>query len=363
MTIKTKSHSTYTFLILVVMLNLFSCREETVLLNEKTTVFSKFSKSEDLIFRKIYDYKKGAINRMHIKDSVLVLHNRSRGAKYLFYNYSLHTGELSKGYISKGRGPGEILSSFSSGFTNNYFYVHDLALKKIIRAKSEAILLPNKDSLIFDEFRFKTHTGIRIAFTDNSNYYAVENLSSEFKIAEMDMVLDTTIAEFGEFKQIPDDLPIEVLKQAYSPHIFLKPSGDKLVLAYRHTDVIEIYNTKTKTNIAIQGPDNYEPSYVIGSNNRGFFSKSTDETKIAFVSGKATDKYIYLGYSGIPKKAGKEKWGFCKYIYVYDWEGNPIKKMTLNNEGIMSFAISEEQKKIFAFDMFSGAILEANINL
>src|SRR5690606_40383400 len=81
---------------------------------DHSILFSEFPETSNITFNTLFNFKEGIPNKLHIVDSTLVIHNRrSSNSNFLFYNYNLNSGNLSKGYISSGRGPNEILSSFS----------------------------------------------------------------------------------------------------------------------------------------------------------------------------------------------------------------------------------------------------------
>lgn len=85
----------------------------------------------------------------------------------------------------------------------------------------------------------------------------------------------------------------------------------------------------------------------------------TDETRYAFVNGAVTDKYIYLLYSGKLNSGIHPEYG--KYIYQYDWSGDPIKKWVLDRE-ILSLGLSHDDKTLYAYDPNNGNILQTLIN-
>jgi cytochrome b involved in lipid metabolism len=343
----------------VMMTNLLlvSCKNDEIELNEKIFFFDKFSQENKIVFEELYEYKKGSPKGLHLVDSILIIHNGNRGQEFFFYNYSLRKKQLSKGYLRKGRGPGEAIGVVSAGVKNNNFWVHDVTLKKILTIDKNEILRENNKALKFKEYPIKDDM-YRIDFSNNFNYLSVANSSSDYKVVEKELVSDKTINEFGKFKNIPKDKPVISVKDAYTSYIYSRPSGGKLVIPYRYTDVIEIYDLKKHSNFAVQGPEKFNVDFKIGERNGNYYMKKTKKTRKAFVNGAVTEKYIYMLYSGHKKSDGN--WSYGKYIYVYDWDGKPIKKITLDRY-IYTFSISENDEMIYSYDLKKGYIVEASI--
>ncbi|MNY63372.1 hypothetical protein D3C86_2003170 [compost metagenome] len=85
-----------------------------------------------------------------------------------------------------------------------------------------------------------------------------------------------------------------------------------------------------------------------------------ENTRFAFLNGVANDQYIYLLYSGKKEKDGNQNEG--SYIYVYDWNGEPVTKLKLNTN-ISCFDISKDNNYIFAYAINNKSILKAKINI
>ena len=56
-----------------------------------------------------------------------------------------------------------------------------------------------------------------------------------------------------------------------------------------------------------------------------------------------TDKYVYVGFCNAEKGQDPEQ----KLIYVFDWEGNPVKRYELPFSG-RSFTVNSENTKLYA---------------
>lgn len=348
-----------TFIVILISIYLLACegvKNDTVL-NKNKTAFTEFPKERNVVFKDLFEYTKGNVNSIFIRDSVLVFMNGKSGIDYFFYNYSLKKDILSEGFLKKGRGPNEALGVSSAGIFNNSFWVYDITLKKILTINKSKIL---EDPLFpeFNEYSFKDDFQ-GMDFMDSLIYLTVGEEKTTYKIVKKDLTLHTKIAEFGQFENITPEKNVTAVKDAYTCYIYGKPSGDKFVLPYRYTDVIEIYDIKKNTHIAIQGPLCFDVDYEEGKRNGYFFMQKTKETRKAFVSGTVTDNFIYLVYSGHLYK--DENWSYGKYVFVYDWDGNAIQKILLDRY-VYTIAVSADDKTIYSYDKNSGFIIYSNLN-
>jgi|GEM_PF-1353329 len=348
-----------TITVILVLNLLFACDrvKNDNMLNKNTTFFTIFPREENIVFRDLFEYKKGNVSAIYPSDSALIFMNSRSGTDYFFYNYSLKKNILSEGFLKKGRGPNEALGVSSSGIFNNSFWIYDITLKKILTINRSKIL---EDSLspVFNEYYFKEEFS-GMDFIDSLNYLTVGDNISTYKIVQKDLITNTKITEFGQFENISSKKNISAFKDAYTCYIYTKPSGDKFVLPYRYTDIIEIYDVKKNTNIAIQGPLCFDVDYEEANRNGYFYMLKTKKTRKAFVSGTVTDKFIYLVYSGNLYK--DDNWSYGKCIFVYDWEGHPVNKIILDRY-VYTIAVSADDKTIYSYDKKSGYVIYSNLN-
>ena len=327
------------------------CKNKRIL-NDNTLSFSKFPKEDQISFQNIYELKEGVAGILKLVDSTLIIFNVSEGANYFLYNYSLTSGQLSEGYLSEGKGPGEAIGARMIGVTGNCLWLQDVSLKKILTINKSKAIAPNA-SHIFNEYKVKENHSM-IDFKDSLHYFSIGSTQSVFKVQEYNLVSDREIKEYAEYNDIPHNISFDSFKSAYQFFIYSKPTGDKFVLSYRFLDAIEIYDTNTGKDIVIHGPEGYDVKFK--PLERGMIR--TDETRFAFVNGTVTDKYIYMSYSGSFCNSDKSYYGSS--IYVYDWNGNPIRKLVLNRL-IDGLVVSENDKILYAYDINTGFLIQAEI--
>ncbi len=352
-------NSRLAMLSIVAFIFMTACKDkdkDEIVIHDDIISFSKFPKETKISFNDIYEYKKGIPMSLHFVDSTLIIFNLSHEIESFFYNYSLKSGQLSKGYLKKGRGPSEAIGAFCSGLSGNSLWAYDITLKKIFMTDITKAIDNNIPT--FNSYPLKSNF-YQIALIDSSRFLSSGLRDSKYKIQEMDFS-EKKINEFGEFKHIPKNLPLDALKDACHSFFFLKPSGGKVVMSYLHTDLLEIYETnKPFKSKAVQGPVGFNLDIKVGKRGMFNYMKKTDETKKAFIGGAVTDKYIYLLYSGL-SYAEKADWSYGKFVYVYDWNGAPIKKLNLDRR-TTGLAISKDDKTMYSYDVDKGFIIKAEI--
>ncbi|HYQ57835.1 MAG TPA: BF3164 family lipoprotein [Draconibacterium sp.] len=333
-----------------------ACKTDNVILHENIISFSEFPKKIDITFTDLSEYKTGNPRTLQLVDSTLFLFNFTKNIESFFYNFDLKTKKLSNGYLDKGRGPNEAIGACCTGIVDNKLWAYDVTLKKIFTLDKTIAL--NNDDKIFSSGSVKDNF-YQIALKDTNNFFVCGKTDSEYKIQKLDFS-GKLLDQFGEFYHIPKAIPIDALKDAYHSFFYLKPSGEKLALSYLYTDVIEIYNIKDPSqNIALQGPDRVDLNFHVAKRRNYNYMEKNEEIRKTFLSGAVTNEYIYLAYSGL-SYAEKDDMDYCSSVYVYSWDGSPIKKLNLDRR-ITCLTVSEDNKIIYSFDADNGFLVKAEI--
>lgn len=143
------------------------------------------------------------------------------------------------------------------------------------------------------------------------------------------------------------------LAQAWRSFMDYNPDNGILVMATQLGETLEIYNLKDSTHKVLYGPEG-EPNFKIGNN-----GSSIPIGIMGFSDIKITNKHIYAVFQGIKFKEilktyqqGKEPEDGSKFIYVFDLQGNPVQKYTLDH-AIYGIDINEETKIIVATEVKS----------
>lgn len=254
-------------------------------------------------------------------------------------------------YIKGGRGEGEAFGSLSSGIYKDKLWLCDISARKVIFAplggrSMEEYKLPH--------FYYNIQPIAELKAIGNGAFH------SDYKIQQIDLATGTEDFEFGEYDNVPADIPVAAWKRAHESLLYLSPDEQYAVTACLLSDQIEIFDLKNRTSKLISGPENFKAEFEAYKDQGGKdVIQYTDKTRLAFQDASVTDKYIYLLYSG---KKNKERQSFYgAFVYVFDWDGNPVKKLTLD-KSVLSIAASQDDKILYTFDEASRTAVYASIN-
>lgn len=325
-------------------------------LNSNTFVFNEFPEEVEVRLANLIDFHTGTVYAIFPLETALILFDIEPKSNTVFHYFDLQTNQFTNSYLTRGNGPNEVRTPFSTGIRANELWAHDVFLKKVVTLENS---IGQIDSLRFKEF-FLSENYSSSSMIGEKTLLGTGNSNTGSKVQMIDLETGEVTREFGEFENIPDEMPTEVLKQVYQSFVFAKPTGDKFALIYRFTDAIELFDLSSGENLVIHGPEKIEIAYNIArvGENQSFMER-TNETRQAFMGGAVTDRYIYALYSGGLIKGSASQLG--KHIYVYDWAGKPVKKINLDTE-ILSFAVASDDKTIYAFDTDAGFVLWGEIN-
>ena len=356
---------------LTIILN--SCknnRSNQLVINKDSIKFEKFPKQDKISFNNLIEYVEGTPQEIHVIDSILMIRNGIKGCNFLLYNYSINKKEISKGYIAKGKGPFESIGGSKSGVLKDKIWLYDLSISKVIFLDKKKFILNQTDSL-FQEFDLKKQKSTEfyfygnVSFIDTVNYLGVDKWGSQSKskMEKNDLILNQEIKGFGEFAVSSNKLNLETIRGAHKCHIYFNYKKNKAVMAYRYSDIIEIYNINSGDCVSIQGPENHDV-YFTQDKGAYYFMGKTEDTKKTFVGGTFTNEFIYLIYSGHQRKNKSEsdrfKWQTGEYVYVYDWKGNPVRKISLDRR-VNSIGVSEDNKTLYSYDLDTGFLINSEI--
>ncbi|TRT95357.1 MAG: hypothetical protein EWV61_22415 [Microcystis aeruginosa Ma_AC_P_19900807_S300] len=352
-----KHYKIFYFIIIVYSLGL-SCYGQITPSNYQ--VFGKFNSESFIPMEKVAKFDDILAAQVYFKDSLLLLCDVDGNTDYFFNVISLASKKIKGKYIEYGRAQGQALNAFSNGICqNNFLWVNDISAKKIIIVDIDKAQQKNSSiNEYLSEYSF-TRNFYKGQLIDSASILVTGSDFSKGKLQLLNLRTREVVKEYGHYENVPDDIPFFSWKSAHEGFVYTNPSQSKAIIACRYTDQIEIFNLDDSTSKIIQGPENYKPEFTPIKVLGGDISARTSKTRTAFASGFVTEKHIYLLYSG---KLSNEKNTYqTKYIFVYDWKGNPIKKITLDNE-VSSIAITNNEKTIYAFDASSGNILKGKLN-
>ncbi|HZH54366.1 MAG TPA: BF3164 family lipoprotein [Sphingobacteriaceae bacterium] len=315
-------------------------------------VFTEFPSTEYVTLKNLFSLDNiRSVSKIHLTDSTILFKNHEGVNDFFYYEYLLSSEELIRQYIKGGRGKGEAFGSFSSGIYGDKLWMFDVSARKII--------FTGLGNGVTEEYKVP-HFYYNIQLMNGLKAIGNGAPHSTYKIQQIDMATETEDFEFGEYENVPYNTPVDVWKKAYESQLYISPDEEYAVAVCLSSDQIEIVDLKTRTSKLISGPENFKAEFSTYKDDWGKdVVYNTEKSRYAFLNGFVTDKYIYLLYSGKNTKADKSFYG--EYIYVFDWNGNPVKKLELD-KSVLCIAVSQDDKVLYTFDETSQYALYGNLD-
>jgi hypothetical protein len=333
--------------------------------NKPDIIFDRFPVEKKVMLKELFPFENGEVFKLFVVGKSLFLLNLAGGNDYFFYEYDLNKKQLINKYLQKGTGYGETLSGFSGGIYNNCIWFYTSQLGKLIRidVKSgidgKAVIREDKIKGSYYDAQLWSQNKLLTA----GKYYPGEGPVDSSKIQTIDLQKGNSMGHYGKFAVVPPGVPYNSWKMAHDGFLTMNPAHNKIALAYRYTDKVEIFDLKNGKSKLISGPEKYETAFYTFKSQGIDVSSRLADTRFAFSSGAAaTAKYLYLLYCG--KKEDETRYGnqSSDYIYIYSWNGKPVAKLVLDKPGL-GIGVSPDDKILYVFDKDRKMIMYASLTL
>jgi len=261
---------------------------------------------------------------------------------HLIWIYDIRKSIIETKIASKGEGPDEFISPLEISVSDSLMYIYE-------RSK----FLMNKLNYSSNFKTIKVRKKNRMS-TEINNIAVINNnlfIASGFFKKNRFAVIDSTgriVKYFGNFPDLwseEKNIPNEA-KAMFHQNRFIVNKTKKL-FASISSNVIEIYNYSTK-NIdreyqALLSP--YEYTYSTGNI---LSAKRKNNIARGVIDANCTESYIYVVYDPNEEglKEGDSKKRLNNEIWIFDWNGKPLK-LIKPNMSIKNICIDTKDKKAF----------------
>ncbi len=325
---------------------------------KNAVLFDNFPKQSKIRFQN-FQQLDTSINptSIFIGDTNIIVANTGKKLKkkFLFYNYSVQTKKLIGKYIRWGAEKNRIYSPMSYGVDENAFWIHDISLQKVLtgsfKKKVSFDSIADLKEYKMSEFSYS----VQLMKGGKILKSGVFHIPQYLQVSKLET--NRQINVMGNFEKPDNTLPLNTWKAAYEGFLFLRPSNDKAVISCRYADRIILFDLKRGTHKLIIGPKQFEPKFIPMNYADHAISRS-NKTTFAFLGGTVTEKYIYLMYSG--KKENEANFNLSNCLYVYDWNGKPVKELKLDRY-VSGIAISSNNKEIYGIDVTGNKIVKSKL--
>jgi len=324
-------------------------------LNEKDRIQkSEFKAVEKIKFENIGKLTNSFIGRMHLIDSSLFLTDFE--SDFIFHQYNPKSKSITKSFFKKGTKFSEGIAPLSSGVLNkNLFWFHDVSLSRLVTAKR--VSLNGRDTLEYKQYNIPNNF-FSVQLKDSATILAIGGYHVKERIQEININSGQEVSKFGVYENKPEGMPYNSWKYANEGFLFINKGNQKAIIAKKIFDEFEILDLKTMSVKIIKGSENLQPKLKPINVQGKDFVEFDNTVKRAYICASLTFKYIYLLYSKGYELSPEGDLGST--IFVFDWQGNPIKKIIFENQ-VSSFTVSENDNMIYAFEPSSQLLLSSSL--
>jgi len=332
--------------ILIILLFLFQCEkrhfEKEYRNYEK---FTGFPQEETWEFERLSDVTFFFPPRIKIiQDHYLFVLTTIDGKLIQIYN--MDDGRLIKSFGKKGQGPGEYIGATGilyNSFEPDKFWIHDVSLMKIERYDLNVVL--KKDYFKSDStIKISTDAGIafKLFLLGKKEFVGIGSLKSRLTYYDLN---GDTIRTNRYIPGVPKkNVSARIHMQAYDGVISCEDQVKRIAISNTDCDILEIYDYSGEMLKTLHGPDIFVNDYGYADE----YSLVVDTKQCGYFSICSSSREIYCSYSGQkPKSMTDWTASLGREIFVFDWDGIPLKKGKLNYQ-IASMDYSEERNTIYA---------------
>ncbi|MBR5277466.1 MAG: hypothetical protein IKU35_10090 [Bacteroidaceae bacterium] len=345
----------YISIIAILCMIYTSCqKEKNIVINKSTIEFDKFHLEDSLFFTTIeakdvdsvlYNPKKILYHKNHL----FVQDFKSGEGKHIKL-FSLNDCKTIASFANYGNGPEELLAC-DMCILNNNLWLYDLSQNTIHYVNIDSIL-NNKFKLC--KYNLNNGNYYSFAMLNDSILLGTNNINSDNKIS-YENILTSSVVRKGIYDYYNENISLPALNDAARCYIKCNPKTNEIALLYRYTDLLEIYMPNGDFKCSSYGPERSD----IMIHPTAERANKTKETKKAFVNTYVTSQYIYALYSGAKK--GEENWANGTQLFVYSWNGEPIKKYHLS-QPIYTFSVDEDKKILYSYSLNEDTFITAKLD-
>jgi hypothetical protein len=298
--------------------------------NGKITKYSfsdfKSKKVNSILIDSISDYLEFP-GRTYLADTLLIILDWK--SETPIHIIDIQNDKYFGGYGKKGNGPGELTSPFNiTSFENNFLLLTDAMQKKNVIYNLDSLII-NNNHLFEKKFNPNGSVGF-VEYYDNNFFYIDEANTQNKRLYKING--DNKFSEIEGFGKIPTLISKSETDfvKAQAAEVIMKSRNEKFVLAYKLSPRIEIFDyekNKWKTSLS---PKDFEINYKV-NNIEGFEVMALSEKTLnAYIDIDLSDNFIYALFS--EDELFKESMPSSNTIYVYDYNGKPVKKFKLDKK-------------------------------
>ena len=335
----------YKTLLAFFVVALFSCNNE-----DKTNPINLFSVDKEIkrVESGINEELLGTISHLQSNDSSLVVYDFHSGKTFSLFN--ILDRKFIGRFVTIGQGPGEFPIGANGYLTGNDFYITYSSTGLIAKYKMDS-LMKNIESLPITIANFDITDAYfsRICPLNDSLFLGVGAYMAEYQYVLFNSkseVIDYSVEIFGtkdgKFNMHHKSLANQ---GKFKKH----PTKNKFVFSLNNSSNIEFIEVFDSKIILIKSLKSGDPKYNPITSGEMYGVMPDRDCTIGYIDIDVDENYIYTLYTDkkIANYDGKDNTYSSKNILVFDWEGNPVHKYTLDNEAY-NITVNEKLNTLYA---------------
>ncbi len=232
----------------------------------------------------------------------------------------------------------------------NSIWVHDIGRSQIIRvawasAAGEVTVVRRQ---------LPTTLPITSWAIEHSGELIVTGLLPNRRVARLDS-LGQVVSLMAEIPGARSE-PASVRQEAYRSTIASKPDGRRFVLASRHTDRLEVFDSEGHIVSAAPRVASFEPSYRVAVGRVGPIMSTDNSLRFGYIDVGSSSKRIFALYSGKSRKDGKGQASLGEEIHVLDWNGKLIGRYRLPRAAL-AISVHNSGDEVHALHMYPSPVI------
>lgn len=350
----------YFFYLLFLSAGLYAC-SATRSTTKTNRDFDKFPATATLTETRLLNLSLSSPEQMILyKDSLLLVMNNLNGDPHHVRVVDIaRKKEVNNLFPVSGK-KGGTLAFMSFNISDSLVWVFDVAKNGFIVANLDTVLKSKGGLEYYAEYRLTPQVFYYDAVLLNRGEALLNgHYDTDEKLLYINLRDTTHKKQLLSYQQDSAIGTSRVKKMSYESFMLLKPDKKKLVLAGRYADQFELLDLSSGAYKKIRGPIGISPHLAPFRDNTGTTVGTPDESTLyGFLKGCVTQKHIYLLFSGYPTKTAHHFYG--NKLFVFDWEGNPVKEIRLKKD-IITFSVSSDDKTLYTLNPWTKAISVAEL--
>lgn len=293
-------------------------------------------------------------------DSLLLVRNNLNRNPHHVRVFDIAQKKAVREILPVSRKQGGALSFMSFNITDSLVWVFDVAKNGFIVANIDSVISSDKGPEAYTEYRLKPQIFYYDALLLNRNEALLSgNYNTDEKLLYVNFQDSTRNKKLLSYQQDSAIGSSRLNKMSYESFMLLRPDKKKVLLACRYADQFDLLDLDNGKHKKIRGPVGFPPELEPFENNIGeTVATPGQNTRYGFLKGHVTEKFVYLLFSGYDVKSPRRFYG--NRIFVYDWNGNPVKEISLKND-IIDFSVTSDNKMLYTLSQTSRTISSSEL--